>query len=268
MDRKNKSKIKGGYYMMARDTEGSWIANAQPVIRETWNYLIRNANYKTVKYNGFLVERGQLFRTYKEIREALKWSIGFRKATYSEGQMKRAMNALMNEGMITLVKRPRGNLITVLQYAKYQDPKNYEQTNERTKNEPRTDQEQTSGDLSISKEREERKKENISKDIESKDSESYGNQDINKLLEFLKDQLGLTDFKESQKVQRQYGQHLVNLAKKIGKDEFIDRLKGLANNEFHLKNLGSLKYMYKNIKGYVKAKKDTSIPEFGFNINK
>lgn len=124
--------IQGGYYIKARCIDESWISHAQPIIREIWDYLLREANHEDKKYNGFIVKRGQLFRSYREIREALSWKIGYRKMMYHESSTKRAMKALMTELMIELTSEPRGNLITVLNYDYYQDPKNYERTDDRT----------------------------------------------------------------------------------------------------------------------------------------
>jgi hypothetical protein len=38
--------IPGGYYIKARALRNSWIAHAAPVVRETWDYLIENANHE------------------------------------------------------------------------------------------------------------------------------------------------------------------------------------------------------------------------------
>lgn len=121
-----------GYYIKARQISESWVAHASPIVREVWDYLIREANHKDTKYNGFVVLRGQLFRSYHDIRDALHWNVGYRKQMYSENQMKHCMKLLRREGMIDLVNQPRGNLITVLQYCKYQDQKIYESTSEST----------------------------------------------------------------------------------------------------------------------------------------
>jgi hypothetical protein len=124
--------ISCGYYIKARCIKDSWIAHASPVMREVWDYLLRTANHEDKKYSGFLVKRGQLFRSYAEIRDDLSWNVGYRVKRYSEDQMKHCMKMLRTQLMITLTKTPRGNLITVLNYDKFQDPKNYEYTNEST----------------------------------------------------------------------------------------------------------------------------------------
>jgi len=121
-----------GFYIKARQIKESWIAEARPVVREVWDYLIREANHSEVKYGGFIVERGSLFRSYREIRDDLKWRVGYRYERYSESQMKRAMADLRREGMIELTSEPRGNLIKVLNYDKFQDIGNYVRTDART----------------------------------------------------------------------------------------------------------------------------------------
>ncbi len=132
--------IKGGYYIKARCIQDSEIAIAPPHIREIWDWLLNKANHKDKKYAGFLVKRGQLFRTYYEIREGLSWMVGWRKMMYSENQTKRAMKYLRSRGMIDTRKEPRGVLVTICNYNTYQDPKNYESTyeatNEGTKHKP------------------------------------------------------------------------------------------------------------------------------------
>ena len=122
--------IEGGYILKARCIDNSWIAHAAPVVRETWSYLLRKANHKDQKYDGFVVKRGQLFTSYKDIREALHWKVGYRKKMYSEDQMKHGMKLLRTHLMIALTNTPRGVIVTILNYDKYQCPKNYESTNE------------------------------------------------------------------------------------------------------------------------------------------
>lgn len=116
--------------MKARQIEQSAVAHMPPCTREVWDYLLANANHVDRKYLGFTIKRGQLFRSYSEIREALHWMIGWRKMTYNESQMKRAMKNLREALMIDTQKEPRGVLITVLNYGAYQNPKNYEETKE------------------------------------------------------------------------------------------------------------------------------------------
>ena len=129
-------KIPGGYYLKARKIQESKIAHVPPHIREIWDWLLKEANHKDKKYCGFIVKRGQLFRTYKEIRDGLHWMVGYRKKTYSEDQAKKAMKFLRDNLMITTAKALGGVLITIINYNTYQNPKNYESTNESTNERP------------------------------------------------------------------------------------------------------------------------------------
>ena len=137
-------KIPGGYYIKARKIQESQIQKKPPHVREIWDWLLMNANHSTVKYNGFEVKRGQLFRTYKEIRDGLSWFVGYRKMMYSENQTKKAMKTLRECLMIDSAKALGGVLITIINYDTYQNPKNYERTNdstnERTNAEPMRNQ--------------------------------------------------------------------------------------------------------------------------------
>lgn len=126
------SLIKGGYIIQPRCIQESWISHAAPVVRETWLYLLRRANHKDKKYDGFVVKRGQVFLSFNDIRDALKWSKGCATERYTVNQMKHTMKLLRTHLMIELSSQPRGNLITICKYDFYQNPKNYESTSEST----------------------------------------------------------------------------------------------------------------------------------------
>jgi hypothetical protein len=138
------TKIPGGYYIKARQIKDSSIAHAPPYVREIWDYLLREACHCDTKYDGYELKRGQLFRSYKQIRKDLSWNVGYRTEYFSENQMKMGMRHLMKQLMITVTKQPRGNVITILNYSYFQDPGNYETTNETTnettKRQPRDNQ--------------------------------------------------------------------------------------------------------------------------------
>ncbi len=125
-------KIKGGYYLKARVIQEKKISKAPPHIREIWDYLLLNANHRDNVYGGNIVKRGQLFRSYQDIRDGLSWNAGWRKMTYSENHTKKAMKFLREAQMIATKKELGGVLITILNYDHYQNPKNYERTNEGT----------------------------------------------------------------------------------------------------------------------------------------
>ena len=127
MQQKKKQQIADGYYIKARKIQQSDIAHCSPATREIWDWLLMNANHKESE-NGS-IKRGQLFRSLKEIREGLKWYVGYRTERYSEDVTKKAMKALRKHLMITSMKAPGGVLITICNYSFYQNPENYESTN-------------------------------------------------------------------------------------------------------------------------------------------
>jgi len=114
--------IEGGFYLKARRVQETWIAKAPPHIREIWDWILLKANYQD---NG-KIKRGQLLTTYSEIQDGLAWFVGYRKETYKKHHCEIAMKALTRELMITTTKTTRGLIVTVLNYNKYQNPKNYE----------------------------------------------------------------------------------------------------------------------------------------------
>jgi len=126
------NKIIGGYYLKARCIQNSEIATAPPHIREIWDWLLKEANHRDVKYGNIIIKRGQLFRSYKDIRDGLKWKIGYRTCRYNENHTKKGMKYLREHQMITTSKELGGVLITICNYDYYQNPKNYERTNGRT----------------------------------------------------------------------------------------------------------------------------------------
>ena len=130
-----KDKIPGGYYIKARCIQKSKISKAPPHVREIWDILLRDANHKS--YNK--IKRGQLLTTYNDIIDELSWYVGYRKCKYTKAQCETAMKWLKKATMIATTKTTRGMIVTILNYNKYQDPKNYENHNEtqtRTTTEP------------------------------------------------------------------------------------------------------------------------------------
>jgi len=119
-------KIEGGFYLKARVIQKSEIAHQPPHVRETWDLLLLLSNHCDVKKNGRIFRRGQCITSYQELQEQLSWAIGWRKCRYSKGQIEQAMKFLRKGSIITTQKTTRGLLITITNYERYQDPKNYE----------------------------------------------------------------------------------------------------------------------------------------------
>jgi hypothetical protein len=119
-------RIVGGYYLKARKIQSSWIAHAPPHVREIWDWLLMNANFRD---RGTL-KAGQIATSYNEIREGLHWMVGYRKERYTKSQCEIAMKLLTKATMITTMKTTRGLIITINNYLYYQNPQNYENHNE------------------------------------------------------------------------------------------------------------------------------------------
>ena len=120
--------INGGYILQPRIFDESEASKLHPVARELWFYLIRKVNHK----DNSKFKRGQGFFRYKDIQDGLSWAIGFRKETYSKTQIYKALRRLNESRMTTTTKTTRGIVITICNYEIYQNPKNYEDYNERT----------------------------------------------------------------------------------------------------------------------------------------
>jgi hypothetical protein len=130
-------KINGGYYIKARCIQESEINECPPHFREIWDWLMANANHKDRKVSGRIIKRGQCFTSKKEILDGLKWKVGYRVERYKTHQYENSMKFLRSRGMITVTKTVRGIIVTIINYNKYQDPKNYESRTE-SRNESRT----------------------------------------------------------------------------------------------------------------------------------
>lgn len=132
-----KSHIQGGYYLKARCIQEASIMHAPPHVREIWDWLLMKAMWR----DGDSLSKGQVLTSYDEIRKGLSWKVGYRIERYSKWDCEKAMKYLTKEKMVTTTKTTRGLIITICNYAYYQDPNNYESHNEdhtKTTREPQT----------------------------------------------------------------------------------------------------------------------------------
>lgn len=127
----NPKKISGGYYIKARCIQESDISNAPPHVREIWDWFIMKANHKDYKN----IKRGELLTSYNDILEGLCWYVGYRKCRYTKAQCETATKYLTRHEMITTKRTTRGMIVTVLNYDRFQNHRNYENHKEEC-NEP------------------------------------------------------------------------------------------------------------------------------------
>jgi len=83
-----------------------------------------------------------------------------------------------------------------------------------------------------------------------KEKKEFGNEEINKMLEFLKKIIGIDEFRELSKA-RWHARHFVGLTQKIGKEELCRRLNSVLEDDFKRKNSNSIKYLYREIRAFI-----------------
>ncbi len=127
-----KENLSNGAFVLSRSIFKSDLWQKPPEYLKIWIYLIGKANHKGRKYRGYYCERGQYFCDYAELRAQLSYKIGFRKKKCGDFAPKTLMKFLRSTLRITTMKKPRGVLITILNYDTYQALDNYEKTNEKT----------------------------------------------------------------------------------------------------------------------------------------
>lgn len=152
-------KIKGGFVIKARCIYESEVSHRPPVVREIWEWLYSHANHKPKKVGKYLIGRGQLLLNYREIQDGLSWKVGYRTERYSMDSTKKAMKVLREATMINTTKTPRGVIVTILNYEKYQDISNYEGTTRNPAIDPTSDTNAAPQDVTTNEK--ERKKERI-----------------------------------------------------------------------------------------------------------
>jgi hypothetical protein len=75
------------------------------------------------------LKRGQFFTNVNEMREAMSYHVGYRVVRPTAKEIRRPYEGFMKGEMIGSMKVKDGVVITILNYEKYQDPKNYEGRN-------------------------------------------------------------------------------------------------------------------------------------------
>ncbi len=125
-----KNNFCNGAFILSRSIFDSDLWQKPPEYIKTWIYLLGKANHKERSYRGYFCGRGQYFCDYQELRDQLKYKIGYRNKQYHENHMKNVMKFLRDTQRITTVKKPRGILVTILNYDVYQSFESYEKTTE------------------------------------------------------------------------------------------------------------------------------------------
>lgn len=114
--------IPGGYILKARKALTSSIMDKPPLWAKLWDWMLLKASHRD--HGG--LRRGQFVTSLEEIRRAMSWRVGYRTESPTLEQVRNALEGLAREGMVATARARGGTLVTVCNYAFYQDPANYE----------------------------------------------------------------------------------------------------------------------------------------------
>jgi hypothetical protein len=115
-------RIEGGYILLARKILDSEIMEKPPLCLKLWVWMLEKANHK----DRGKFKRGQFHTSIREMQEAMAYKVGYRKNRPTVKQIRRTYEGLMKGTMISTAKGTRGMVVTILNYDRYQNPKNYE----------------------------------------------------------------------------------------------------------------------------------------------
>jgi len=251
-----------------------WEWYPDPVVRSVFIHLLLQAAHEPRRWKGIVINRGEVVTS----RTILAEELGF-----SESQIRTALSKLQITGEITSKATNKYRLVKLNNYDEYQpnhrqddrqitgkppakSPANHRQLsqqdsrqnkNENSKKSPTKSPATTHENnrpLSHKQEIKEIKNNNkLSNDNSAAlpQKVQYGDKQINAMLDALKRTIGIDAFVDS-RIERMMARHCLNLMQKIGKDEFKYRLQYLLNDEFTAKNCNKIKFIYNNIKGFIK----------------
>jgi biotin operon repressor len=125
-----------GWILLSRNLlKWGWFDKSEMV--HLWIYLLLAANVESKKWHGVTVERGQIVTGRKKLKAA---------TGISEQTIRTCLQRLQDTGEITIKSTKQYTLITICNYADYQDydPNNQPTTNQQsTNNQPTTNQQLT-----------------------------------------------------------------------------------------------------------------------------
>lgn len=231
-----------GYIKLWRKTiEWEWYKDT--VTKCVFLHLLLTANHQEKKWKGITIKRGEALTGRKKLASDLH---------FSEMQIRSALNHLKSTNEITIKTTNKYSLIELLNYETYNNTN--QQDNQQTTNKQPTSNQQVTTTKNVKNV----KNDKNDKKSSTKIKQSYGNPEINKMLEALKAKVGIEMFVDSS-IERNLGKHCVSLIDRIGKDEFVRRLDILLEDGFHTKNMNKIKYIYNNIKGFKEPQNNIAI---------
>jgi hypothetical protein len=113
---------KGNYIRLNRAIIADELYDCHPIARELFIYFLLKVNWIDDDKRG--VKRGEWKGTINEIRDDLSWLSGYRRESYSKGQIRRAYGVLTGRGMVRSTGDTLGLHVSVVKYDRYQARKN------------------------------------------------------------------------------------------------------------------------------------------------
>ena len=224
-------KVEGGAVFIARQLLDSGIWSKPSTWLKIWLYILCSVNYKDNKQ----YKRGTGFFSWPSILTT--------RQNWSDIKLHTVDNCvrwLKLTGQITTQKTTRGMIISVCNYALYQDIKTYKNDTENDKvYVSLTGQERDTNDT-ITVIKEIKKESNNNTNVLQK--VAYGSPDINEALAYMKEKLGLPVLDDSLQVNRNYTNLLL---KKFGGIEKVKLLiDATATHDFWSTRITSMKTLY------------------------
>lgn len=116
--------IPGGYVLYPRAFIEAFAETAL-LDRALWLWLLCRANHQDRYRAGAALARGQLLATSRQIAEGLRYRDGARLVVPTKDQIFRALQRLRRRDFIVTHRTTRGLIITLCDYAYYQNPTAY-----------------------------------------------------------------------------------------------------------------------------------------------
>lgn len=242
-----KNTINKGWVSVHRQLLDNPISS-KPTYLSVWIHLLLMANHKETSFiwNGKkqTVKAGQVLTGLKKLSE---------KTGIAQATIYRILKYLENEKQIEQQKTTKYTLITIVNWDKYQ--KNEKQNEKQMKNKRKTNEKQMKTYNNVNNENNEN---NISNDIGKKPS-SYGNEEINACISYLKQKID-AELDGSVTENRRYCYNLLRKLKKQYPDtEAVNNVKLLIDiglqDRFHRKNITSFKYLFYNAQRIIQSYK-------------
>jgi len=237
-----------GWISIHRQIEDwKWYFSEPFTKTQAWIDMLLLANHTpgffSIRGQTISVERGQIGWSEESLAKRWRWS---------RGKVRRFLKTLENEHQIVQQKSTVLGVITILNYDKFQQRTQNGTTDSTTERQQTVQQTDTNNnDNNKNNENNISSKEESSHVVSPVEKKSYGNEDVNKMLDALRKIVECDDFRESQKQQRVWASNLVRLKEKIGLEEFKHRLSTVLSDDFKRRNAASLQYLYREIKSFI-----------------